>query len=101
MSDQNLIAIEHFCNSHNIEIDFVTSLHQFELIQLKNIEENLFIEITQLPEIKRCITFYYDLEINLEGIEAIVHLLRKIKTLQTENSVLKGGNKIENSFPHM
>ncbi len=89
MNVENLIAIEHFCTCHNIEVAFVTSLHHYGLIQIISIEEKPYIEVEQLPDLEKFISFHYELEINLEGIETIVHLLRKIDELQVENRELR------------
>jgi hypothetical protein len=89
MNLENLIAIEHFCTSHNIEPSFVISLKQFGLIELTSIEDKLYIGMEQLPELERFVTFHFELEINLEGIETIVHLLGKISQLQIENNDLR------------
>lgn len=89
MKNEKLIAIEHFCINHDIEVSFVTSLHQYGLIQTTTIEGELFVELDQLPALEKFSTFYYELEINLEGIETIVHLLKKIDELQSENRSLK------------
>ena len=35
------------------------------------------------------VRLHYDLEINMEGIDAITHLLKKLQTMQDEISVLK------------
>lgn len=88
MKQDNLIAIDHFCISHNIEVSFVTSLHQNGLIQITTIEDKLYVEMEQLPALEKFTTFHYELEINLEGIETIVHLLKKIDELQNENTAL-------------
>ncbi len=89
MNLENLISVDHFCTSHNIEITFVNSLEQNGLIQLVSIEEKPFIEADKLPDLEKFVTYHYELEINLEGIETIVHLLGKIEQLQLENRVLR------------
>lgn len=89
MNLEHLISVDHFCTSHDIEITFVNSLHQYGLIQLVSIEEKPFIEVDKLPDLEKFVTYHYELEINLEGIETIVHLLGKIQELQLENRVLR------------
>jgi hypothetical protein len=53
------------------------------------ISEAFFIERNQLSQLEKYIDFHYSLDINLEGIETISHLLQYINTLQTEVILLK------------
>jgi hypothetical protein len=64
-------------------------LHDNGLIEIFEIEESVFIQEDNLPEIEKMIRLHYDLDINIEGIEAIIHLLRRIEDLQDEIVSLK------------
>ena len=59
------------------------------LIEIRTIESKYFVEKEQLPKLEKFVRFYYDLDINLEGIEAITYLLQRIENLQNEIVVLK------------
>jgi hypothetical protein len=89
MKTESLIAINEFCIHHNIEISFISSLQKSGLIELTTIEESLFIDADQLKQLERIVHFYYELDINLEGIETINHLLQRINSLQDEITLLK------------
>jgi hypothetical protein len=89
MKTESLIAINEFCIHHNIEISFISSLQKSGLIELTTIEESLFIDADQLKQLERIVHFYYELDINLEGIETINHLLQRINSLQDEITILK------------
>jgi len=89
MQTRNLIAINEFCISHNIEISFINSLHQTGLIEITNIEETGFIDVNQLGHLEKIVRFYFDLDINLEGIETINHLLERMQMMQNEIITLK------------
>jgi len=89
MQTRNLIAINEFCTSHNIEISFINSLHQTGLIEITNIEETGFIDVNQLGHLEKIVRFYFDLDINLEGIETINHLLERMQMMQNEIITLK------------
>ena len=84
MQKDNLIALSEFCNSHNIEISFIGSLAQSGLIEITTINETGFIDADQLLQLERIIRLFYELDINLEGIESITHLLQRINSLQNE-----------------
>lgn len=85
----DLIAVNEFCANHNIEISFVCLLQQNGLIKISTIESKHFIEKEQLPQLEKYVRFYYELDINLEGIETISYLLQRIENLQNENMKLK------------
>ena len=82
MKSKNLIQIKQFCLYHEIENTFITELHNYGLIQIIMEENDEFLEPEQLPTVEKMIRKHYDLKINLEGIDAIAHLLNKIETLQ-------------------
>jgi len=85
----DLIALNEFCFHHNIEISFINLLQQNGLINISIIESNYFVEKAQLPQLEKFVRFYYDLDINLEGIETITYLLQRIEILQNEIIKLK------------
>ena len=89
MQTRNLIAINEFCINHNIEISFINTLHQTGLIEITNIEETGFIDVSQLGHLEKIVRFYFDLDINLEGIETINHLLERMQKMQNEIITLK------------
>ena len=86
---ENLIPADAFCASHNIEISFIRSLQETGLIEIMTVEEKGYIQTSQLQELEKIIRLYYELDINLEGIETINHLLQRINHLQDEITALK------------
>nr|WP_315220756.1 chaperone modulator CbpM [uncultured Flavobacterium sp.] len=82
MSSKNLIQINQFCLYHEIEDTFIAELHNYGLIDIIFQEEEQYLHPEQLPTVEKMIRLHYDLKINLEGIDAIAHLLNKIETLQ-------------------
>jgi hypothetical protein len=89
MPKEYLIAIDEFCTIHNIEISFITSLQQTGLIEITTIKESSFIDPVQLQQLEKIIRLYFEMDINLEGIEAIYHLLQKITSQQEEIIALR------------
>jgi hypothetical protein len=89
METNNLIRIEHFCTHHNVEISFISSLHEMGLIDIVVLDENPYLSHEQLRDIEKMVRFHYDLDINLEGIEAISILLKQIEELQKELNTTK------------
>ena len=89
MQTEYLIALDEFCASHNIEISFISSLEQNGLIEITTVQDAGFIDASQLQHLEKIVRFYYELDINLEGIETITHLLQRINSLQDEIIALK------------
>jgi hypothetical protein len=89
MDMKNLITANEFCASHNIELSFISSLQETGLLEITTIDETGFIPVNHLQQLEKMVRFYYDLDINLEGIETITYLLDRINALQDEITALK------------
>lgn len=89
MSKAHLIALEEFCRNCNIELSFVNALQENGLIEITIFRETSFIDHSQLHQLEKLIRFYYELDINLEGIETIVHLLTRMNRMQDEITDLR------------
>jgi hypothetical protein len=89
MDEKYLVAIDEFCASHKIEISFVSSLHESGLIELTTVRESNFIEVDQLRKLEQFMHLYYELDINLEGIETINYLLQRINSMNNEINLLR------------
>lgn len=92
MQSENLIPVNEFCYNHNIEISFISSLQQTGLIEITKVEETGFLDTGQLRQLEKYIRLYYEMDINLEGIETITHLLQRIESMQDE--IIKLGNRL-------
>ena len=98
MANHELMAIHEFCVSRNVEISFVHSLNESGLLELTTVEETEFISDDQVPELDKLVRLHYDMDINLEGIETIHHLLRQMKTMQREMKELKNRLSLYENF---
>jgi hypothetical protein len=94
METEYLISIDEFCAIHNIEISFISSLQQSGLIEITTVREAGFIEADQLKQLEKFIRLYYELDINLEGIETINYLLQRISSMQHEIVALRNKLRI-------
>lgn len=84
METRDLILIEHFCANYELELSFIDSLHEFGLIEVIIHEDNKYIHQEQLNEVEKMMRMHYDLDINMEGIDVISHLLKRMNSLQKE-----------------
>lgn len=86
---ENYIPAKQFCEIHEIDLSFINSLNELGLVTLIIHEEVHYIEKEKINDLEKMMRLYYDLDINLEGIEAISHLLHKVNSMQEEITILK------------
>ncbi len=89
MNDQELIPIELLSENLQIATSFIGSLQEYGLIQITTIDRISYITAEQVSDIERLARLRYEMDVNLEGIEAISHILQRIQSLQNEITSLK------------
>lgn len=91
--NRELFAVTTFCSVHNIEHSFISSLREEGLISLTMENEDEFIEEDQLHDLELYTRWHHEMGINPAGIDAIRHLLGKLRDVQGELNVLR--NKLQ------
>lgn len=94
MQTQNMIVAAEFCQHQQIEFSFIQALHDSGLIEIFIEEENWLIPEDQLRQLEKFSQLYYEMDINLAGIETIHHLLQQIDNMQQEVVSLKNRLKM-------
>ncbi|MGZ4055516.1 MAG: chaperone modulator CbpM [Bacteroidia bacterium] len=89
---ENLISANEFCINHKIEISFISSLQEYGLIEVTTIQDTFYIDPEQLQKLESFLRMHYEMDINMEGIEAIAHLLQRTQSMQEE--ILKLKNRL-------
>lgn len=84
------ISITDFCTHEQIEIDFLQLLSEEGLIAIEQSKEVHYIQEDHIPHIKMCCRLYYELGINVQGIDTIRHLLDRVNQLQDRIQELEG-----------
>lgn len=79
-----MITAQDFCIHHNVEISFIQSLNESGLIEVTQQEETLCVPLHQLPQLEKMVRLYYEMDINMEGLETITHLLNRMNEMQQE-----------------
>lgn len=79
-----IIRIKEYCSLYNIDLNFITELENVKLIKLSAIDDDLWIDESQFKKVEQYTRWYYDLSINMEGIDVIDNLLSKIEEMQDE-----------------
>ena len=86
---KELFAITTYCSLHGIDHSFITSLSEEGLINITIENEDEFIEEEQLPDLEIYTRWHHEMGINTEGIDAIRHLVHKLRNMQSELNSLK------------
>ncbi len=81
---EDVIIIEEYGRQTHIDIQFINQLGEHGLIEIMMQQEVQCIPSSQLPLLEKYTRLHYDLDINIEGIEAISHLLKRVETMQNE-----------------
>ena len=89
MKKQELIAVHEFCMYHNAEVTFIQALGASGLVEVIKIDNEYYVNRDQLPDLEKLVRFRYEMDINIEGVEAIHHLLQQIHAMQHEMQALK------------
>lgn len=94
-----LIIIQEYCNNSQVEPSFIDLLKDEGLIELEIIEGEQYIRESQLQDLERFANWYYDLSINIEGIDVIQNLLKKVQNMEQElYSLRKLHSRYHNDF---
>lgn len=78
------IIITDYCDKCHIDTSFIDLLEENGLIDLRHEEDGAYLCTEQLPDVERYSRLYYDLDINMEGIDVISNLLHRIESMQRE-----------------
>lgn len=97
MSDKKITYTE-CLRIYQVEETFLDALQNSGLIEIVVEEKDKYIEYDYLQEIEQFVRWHYDLEINIEGIEALHHMLQQVQQLQEDVERLRGELKFYKSI---
>ncbi|MCM0344015.1 chaperone modulator CbpM [Bacteroides fragilis] len=84
-----LIIVSEYCHKCHIEPSFIDLLEEGGLIEVRIEGGEHYLLASHLPDVERYSRMYYDLSINMEGIDAIHHLLERMELMRREISTLR------------
>jgi len=84
-----LITVEAYCTYHHAEPEFIDALERGGLLSITIMDNNRYIDFEQLQQLESYTRWYYDMDINVPGIDAIINLLDKVKQMQEEIEKLR------------
>lgn len=74
---------------YEIDESFIESLREVGLIQVVNQDDDRFIEYDDLSDLEQFIRWHYEMDINVEGIDALHNMLDRVRLLQSEIEQLR------------
>ena len=74
---------------YEVEESFIESLQEVGLIQVIDQDEDRFVAYDDLSDLEQFIRWYYEMDINVEGIDALRHMLQRVRSLQSEITQLR------------
>lgn len=80
------ISREECVRVYKIDMDFFDELVDAGLIETFVEENTLYLHYDKLAHFEKLVTWHYDLEINIPGLEVICQLLDRIGQLQSLHS---------------
>ncbi|MGY5850705.1 chaperone modulator CbpM [Salegentibacter sp. F14] len=89
MNLEDLIPTEEICTRYKVEETFIHSLSRSGLIKIITVKKSQYVPLEEITNFEKLRRLHYELDINLEGLEAIDHLLRQLEELQHQNRNLK------------
>ncbi|WP_259070480.1 chaperone modulator CbpM [Mucilaginibacter sp. X4EP1] len=89
----NLIATTEISTYHEVEYSFISSLNEAGLLDFEIIDQTTFITTDDLQKLEKMIRMHHELEINIPGIEAIMHLLQRVEQMQDELRTLRNRHR--------
>ena len=84
------ISREELVRIYQVEITFFDALQESGLLRTQTVNNITYLSYDELHVFERLTNLYYDLEVNLPGLEIINYLHDKMEVLKNENSKLRG-----------
>ena len=86
---KDYISVEVFCRHNNAEVTFITTLQDYDLIEIVSVDNTRYMPLHQLPEVEKMLRLRNDLNINTEGVDVVYRLLQKVEAMRREMDMLK------------
>ena len=84
MHTEEMIPVSEFCYNNEIELSLIHSFGDAGLINISIIGEQTFLSANELSQLEKLVRLHHELDINLEGIETVTHLLQQIGQMQQQ-----------------
>ncbi|MEH6705807.1 chaperone modulator CbpM [Galbibacter orientalis] len=89
METKYRISIHDFCKNYQVDEVFVSHFIEAKIIQIKKEGGRNLITEHHFLKLEKMVRLHQDLGINLEGLEAISHLLNRVESMNEELQYLR------------
>jgi len=89
MQEHEMIPAREFCRHYHVEINFIYTLQEYGLVDVISNEGTDFLISEQLKELEKMLRLHNELNVNMEGIDVIIHLLKQLEVSQHEVNQLR------------
>ncbi|MBA5629406.1 chaperone modulator CbpM [Moheibacter lacus] len=87
MKIEKLIHIHDLCKFYEVESSFFEQVESYGLIKIVIISNEKYVHPKQLKNWEKIIHLHQDLNVNMEGIDVIFNLMKRIQLLENELEV--------------
>ena len=88
MQSEQLILVETFCTNHQVEVSFIESLQEYGLVEIVTEEDVAYLPESTIGDAEQLVRLYNDLQLNLNGLEVVKHLLSQLKSKEAQINAL-------------
>lgn len=87
--NQKRILYSECIRIYQVKETFIDSLNELGLIRIHDLEDDRFIEYEDIGTLEQFVRWHNDMDINVEGVEALHYMLERVKLLQAELEQLR------------
>ncbi len=84
-----MLKFDEICHIYNIEPSFVKEIYDLGLVDFVEEDDTLWLPSDMLSDFERILRLNNELGVNLEGIDIIIHLLKRIEDMEMEIKEMK------------
>ncbi|MBU3122351.1 chaperone modulator CbpM [Sinomicrobium sp. 2019215] len=74
---------------HDLDEAFIRNLETYQLVEFVVKDTDRYVYVRQLPRLEQIIRLHYVLEINMEGIDVIRHMIDRMENMHRTIQQLK------------
>lgn len=89
MEEHNFISVMKLCDHYKVEVSFFNQLNEVGLVEIVTIEQNPYLREDAISHVEKIVRINQDLNINIEGIDAVLNLLKKMNELELKMNALQ------------
>lgn len=89
MNNENYISVLTLCTHYNVEKEFIYDLNENDLLDIIFVEQEAYLHDSVLVNLEKMLRLHQELNLNVEGIDAVLTLIKQVEDLQLSVLALK------------